>query len=56
MVYSVPSVPKLVVDSVPSVPKFTGSNDSFIHSFISAISTALLQVLYYAEALPTTAR
>ena len=29
---------------------------SFIHSFISAISIAPLQVLYYSEALPTTAR
>src|SRR6218665_831202 len=28
----------------------------FIHSFISAISIAPLQVLYYSEALPTTAR
>src|SRR6218665_1734073 len=27
-----------------------------IHSFISAISIAPLQVLYYSEALPTTAR
>src|SRR6218665_2312167 len=30
--------------------------DSFIHSFILAISIAPLQVLYYSEALPTTAR
>src|SRR6218665_3056629 len=30
--------------------------NSFIHSFISAISIAPLQVLYYSEALPTTAR
>src|SRR6218665_3572389 len=29
---------------------------SFIHSFIPAISIAPLQVLYYSEALPTTAR
>src|SRR6218665_2198214 len=29
---------------------------SFIHSFISAISIAPLQVLYHSEALPTTAR
>ena len=29
---------------------------SFIHSFILAISIAPLQVLYYSEALPTTAR
>src|SRR6218665_3916362 len=29
---------------------------SFIHSFIRAISIAPLQVLYYSEALPTTAR
>ena len=28
---------------------------SFIHSFIPAISIAPLQVLYYSEALPTTA-
>ena len=28
----------------------------FIHSFILAISIAPLQVLYYSEALPTTAR
>src|SRR6218665_3405233 len=28
----------------------------FIHSFIPAISIAPLQVLYYSEALPTTAR
>jgi len=28
--------------------------DSFIHSFISAISIAPLQVLYFSEALPTT--
>ena len=28
----------------------------FIHSFIHAISIAPLQVLYYSEALPTTAR
>jgi len=27
-----------------------------IHSFIPAISIAPLQVLYYSEALPTTAR
>src|SRR6218665_3971888 len=30
--------------------------DSFIHSFILAISIAPLQVLYHSEALPTTAR
>src|SRR6218665_2862959 len=30
--------------------------ESFIHSFIPAISIAPLQVLYYSEALPTTAR
>src|SRR6218665_2036171 len=29
---------------------------SFIHSFILVISIAPLQVLYYSEALPTTAR
>src|SRR6218665_1050872 len=29
---------------------------SFIHSFIPAISIAPFQVLYYSEALPTTAR
>ena len=29
---------------------------SFIHSFILAISIAPLQVLYFSEALPTTAR
>src|SRR6218665_2214274 len=29
---------------------------SFIHSFIPAIYIAPLQVLYYSEALPTTAR
>src|SRR6218665_316906 len=29
---------------------------SFIHSFILAISIAPLEVLYYSEALPTTAR
>src|SRR6218665_4047674 len=29
---------------------------SFIHSFIPSISIALLQVLYYSEAFPTTAR
>src|SRR6218665_2077071 len=29
---------------------------SFIHSFIPAISIAPLQVLYYSEALPTTAQ
>ena len=28
----------------------------FIHSFIPAISIAPLQVIYYSEALPTTAR
>src|SRR6218665_1070153 len=28
----------------------------YIHSFIPAISIAPLQVLYYSEALPTTAR
>ena len=28
----------------------------FIHSFILAISIAPIQVLYYSEALPTTAR
>jgi len=28
----------------------------FIHSFIPSISIAPLQVLYYSEALPTTAR
>ena len=28
----------------------------FIHSFIPAISIAPLKVLYYSEALPTTAR
>src|SRR6218665_1875341 len=28
----------------------------FIHSFVPAISIAPLQVLYYSEALPTTAR
>ena len=32
------------------------NDDSFIHLFISAISIAPLQVLYYSEALPTTAR
>src|SRR6218665_2744356 len=32
------------------------SYPSFIHSFIPAISIAPLQVLYYLEALPTTAR
>src|SRR6218665_2904438 len=31
-------------------------SSSFIHSFIPAISIAPLQVLYYSEALPTTAR
>ena len=31
-------------------------DDSFIHSFIPAISIAPLQVLYYSEALLTTAR
>jgi len=30
--------------------------NSFIHSFIPGISIAPLQVLYYSEALPTTAR
>jgi len=30
--------------------------NSFIHSFIPAISIAPLQVLYHSEALPTTAR
>jgi len=29
---------------------------TFIHSFIPAISIASFQVLYYSEALPTTAR
>src|SRR6218665_277575 len=29
--------------------------NNFIHSFIAAISIAPLQVLYYSEALPTTA-
>src|SRR6218665_213907 len=32
------------------------NNTIFIHSFIPGISTAPLQVLYYSEALPTTAR
>src|SRR6218665_3491865 len=34
----------------------TRLNLLFIHSFIPAISIAPLQVLYYSEALPTTAR
>ena len=34
----------------------TFEHTSFIHSFIPAISIAPLQVLYYSEALPTTAR
>src|SRR6218665_2400513 len=43
--------------------KLIGADDNgtqvqlkFIHSFIPAISIAPLQVLYYSEALPTTAR
>ena len=32
------------------------STNSFIYSFIPAISIAPLQVLYHSEALPTTAR
>src|SRR6218665_1011100 len=44
------SVPIYSVRSGPICPNL------FIHSFISAISIALLQVLYYSEALPTTAR
>ena len=35
---------------------FDGSDTVFIHSFIPAISIVPLQVLYYSEALPTTAR
>src|SRR6218665_1744928 len=34
----------------------TGCPKSTLHSFIPAISIASLQVLYYSEALPTTAR
>ena len=41
--------------SRPSQRSFLAS-DSFIHSFILAISIAPLQVLYYSEALPTTAQ
>src|SRR6218665_437981 len=35
--------------------KFFHSTMLFIHSFIPAISIAPLQVLYYSEALPSTA-
>ena len=45
------------VNSVKSVPVFLIMMFfSRIHSFIPAISIAPLQVLYYSEALPTTAR
>src|SRR6218665_596901 len=36
--------------------KYNHRTCTFIHSFILAISVAPLQVLYYSEALPTTAR
>src|SRR6218665_811697 len=40
----------------PPPPPKTCSGYLFIHLFILAISIAPLQVLYYSEALPTTAR
>src|SRR6218665_987573 len=45
-----------LIDLAPSHYTYVMGVFSFIHTFIPAISVAPLQVLYYSEALPTTAR
>src|SRR6218665_58935 len=46
----------LFLHFVPCTAFFTKLDSFIIHSFIPAISIAPLQVLYYSEALPNTAR
>jgi len=46
----------ILVKMLIYVPRFCAVVNPFIYSFIPAISVAPLQVLYYSEALPTTAR
>src|SRR6218665_4039991 len=48
--------PPLTIGLMPHKISFLCLIHSFIHSFIPAISIAPLQVLYYSEALQTTAR
>ena len=47
---------KLSSENVHTLSEMSQVHMLFIHSFIPAISIAPLQVLYYSEALPTTAR
>ena len=56
IIFTLSEFPRLGLFSEYFSIALSNSSHSFIHSFILVISITPLQVLYYSEALPTTAR